>query len=313
MNVNSKAVRVNLALAVLVLLLLTAMATRAVTGDGAAAHPTDSVTTPSGAAPVQGERVPGDFDGDGQKDLAVVESVGNDIDERYQLRVLYGPFTSGGTPHRTGAALTSPISAAGLGYEDSPFSLTAGDADGDHATDIVATAHGDGEQEPSVLLHGGDGPGGFAARARYLRTGSSVAFGDFDGDGKGDIAVGDSGTRNGEPEADAQDPRVHDTVTVYYGGDRPAKRITSGVNGSYSTADRDHDGRDDLLISFEGGVKVLNGSADGLTAKEGGGGGGVNGWANGVGISVGIGAVAGSVLLAVRYRRRKASPAGQAP
>ncbi|MDX3134594.1 VCBS repeat-containing protein, partial [Streptomyces europaeiscabiei] len=212
--------------------------------------------------------VPGDFDGDGQQDLAVTEDVGKEFAERYQLRVLYGPFTREGKPHRTGAARPSPITEAGLGNEDADFSLTAGDADGDRATDLVARPHGDGEQEVAVLLHGGDGPGGFAARAPYLRAGSSVAFGDFDGDGKGDLAIGDNGTRNGEPGADAQDPTVHDTVTVYYGGNRPDKRIEPEARGDYATGDLDNDGRDELLISFEGSVKILRGSADGLTTDQ---------------------------------------------
>ncbi|WP_193241460.1 FG-GAP repeat domain-containing protein [Streptomyces phaeolivaceus] len=212
--------------------------------------------------------VPGDFDGDGRQDLAVTEAVGEKYDEQYQLRVLYGPFTREGKPRRTGAARPSPVAEAGLGYEDADFSLTAGDADGDRATDLVVTAHGDDEQEPAVLLHGGEGPGGFAVRASYLRTGSSVAFGDFDGDGKGDVAVGDNGTRNGEPGADAQDPAVHDTVTVHYGGNRPDKRLKPGASGDYLTEDIDDDGRDELLISVEGGVRILRGSADGLSTDK---------------------------------------------
>ncbi|MFJ3616752.1 FG-GAP repeat domain-containing protein [Streptomyces iakyrus] len=212
--------------------------------------------------------LPGDFDGDGRQDLAVTEAVGEKYAERYQLRVLYGPFTREGKPRRTGAARPSPVAEAGLGYEDADFSLTAGEADGDRSTDLVVTAHGDDEQEPAVLLRGGDGPGGFAARAPYLRTGSAVAFGDFDGDGKGDVAVGDNGTRNGEPGADAQDPAVHDTVTVYYGGSRPDKRLRPGATGDYVTEDLDDDGRDELLISFDGGARILHGSADGLTTDK---------------------------------------------
>lgn len=157
------------------------------------------------------EGVPGDYDGDGQVDLAVGDGAG--------LRVLYGPFTREGTPRRTGATRPNPISAAGLGYDDSGFYLTAGDADGDRATDLVVTAHGDGEQTPSVLLHGRAGPGGFTARTQALPTGSSVAFGDFDGDGKGDIATGDSGDRNNEPEADTES--AHGIVILTYGGGRP--------------------------------------------------------------------------------------------
>lgn len=300
--VNNRVVRVNVAIAVVAFLLLSVVALRAVFADGSSASAGDSVTTPSETDPGQ-DRVRGDFDGDGQEDLAVVENVGNDVGGHFQIRVQYSRPTREGTPRRRDAVRPNPIAAAGLGYEDTGFSLTAGDADGDRATDLVVTAHGDGEQTPSVLLHGRAGAGGFAARAQYLRTGSSVAFGDFDGDGKGDIAVGDSGSRNGEPEGDAQDPAVHDTVTVYYGGDRPAKLLKPGANGIYSTEDLNHDGRDELLIGFEGGV-VLNGSADGLTVKDDG----VSGWA----IGAGIAALVGSGLLVVRHRRRKASRSGPA-
>jgi hypothetical protein len=201
--------------------------------------------------------VPGDFDGDGQEDLAVVGG-----DEGNHLRVLYGPFTREGRPRRTGAARPSPV---GGGYEDDLIRLTAGDADGDRATDLVATANGDGEQTPSALLHGGAGPGGFRARPQELRVGSSVAFGDFDGDGKGDIAAGDSGSRNNEPGNETESSEVDGTVTVYYGGSRPAERFKPGATGNYSTGDLDHDGRDELLISYLGGVTILHGSAGGLT------------------------------------------------
>ncbi|MFE7760389.1 FG-GAP repeat domain-containing protein [Streptomyces sp. NPDC057438] len=290
-----------------VLLVSVAVAVWQAFGDDISAAGTDSATVLPGTAPVRGERVPGDFDGDGQKDLAVVENTGTATDERHHIRVLYGPFTREGEPRRTGEARPNPIFEAGLVTSDTSFSLTAGDADGDRATDLVVTSHLDGEQEPSVLLHGGGEAGGFDPRARYLRTGSSVAFGDFDGDGKGDIAVGDSGGRNNEPEADPQDPTVHDTVTVYYGGDRPDERLEPGTNGSYSTADVDHDGQDELLISSEGGVEVLRGSTAGLVVKDGSG--GVQGWTVGAAIT----AAAGAVLLAVGYRRRKASSRSGSP
>lgn len=206
--------------------------------------------------------VPGDFDGDGQEDLAVVDEFDNGHIGRPRMRVLYGPFTRDGTPRRTGAARPNPVSERdGRYWED--FSLTAGGAGGDRATDLIATSNAEG-QAPSALLHAGAGPGGFTARAQQLRIGSSVAFGDFDGDGKGDIAAGDSGSRATEPGAETEAPEVDGTVTIYYGGDRPTKRFKPGAAGAYSTGDLNHDGRDELLISM-GGVTILHGSASGLT------------------------------------------------
>jgi FG-GAP-like repeat/Calx-beta domain/Carboxypeptidase regulatory-like domain/FG-GAP repeat len=70
-----------------------------------------------------------------------------------------------------------------------PGSVAAGDFNGDGKLDLAVTNHGSSSTNISVLL--GDGAGGFAAATNFS-VGTSpflVALGDFNGDGKSDLAV----------------------------------------------------------------------------------------------------------------------------
>ncbi|MFD2356199.1 FG-GAP repeat domain-containing protein [Nonomuraea ferruginea] len=105
----------------------------------------------------------------------------------------------------------------------------------------------DGEQTASWLLRAG--PGGLDKAGHKLNDGSSAAFGDFDGDGTRDVAVGDNGSRNNEPGYETEPPSVHHTVTVYYGNGRTWN--FTGTAGTMAAGDFDGDARDDL--AFGGG------------------------------------------------------------
>jgi hypothetical protein len=199
----------------------------------------DPRTQSTGLAELTG--TPGDFDGDGRLDLPAVE----DTQDNPAFRVLYGPIDRNGSPSRRGDSRPDPVN-----HPDSynAYSLRAVDADGDRTADLVASRTTDDEQREAFLLEAGDGPGGFAARARKLRTGSSVASGDFDGDGKGDLVVGDSGSRNDEPGYETEAPDVDGTFTVYPGDGGPPRPYDLDLAGDYLTGDLDGDGRDELLI-----------------------------------------------------------------
>src|ERR1039458_9200554 len=115
----------------------------------------------------------GDFNGDGKPDLAVANSSSNNV------TVLLGNGSGGFT-----AAAGSPFAVGAR-----PYSVAVGDFNGDGNPDLAA-ANLDSDNV-TVLL--GNGSGGFTAASGSpfaVGTGpASVAVGDFNGDGKPDLAV----------------------------------------------------------------------------------------------------------------------------
>ena len=111
----------------------------------------------------------GDFDGDGNSDLATANLNSDNVS------VLLGDGSGG--------FATQTTFAVGNG----PFSVTVGDFDGDGNSDL-ATANRF-SNNVSVLL--GDGSGGFATQTTFAVGDypSSVTVGDFDGDGNLDLAT----------------------------------------------------------------------------------------------------------------------------
>ncbi|MFG1941405.1 FG-GAP and VCBS repeat-containing protein [Nonomuraea sp. NPDC048826] len=201
--------------------------------------------------------VAGDFDGDGAADLAMPSSTPGEFLET-DLVVLYGPFSRDGKPARR---TVRPAPSRG------EFRRLGVDLiDGRRATGLVVYEPDDGEQTAVWLFRGG--PGGLEKSGHKLNDGGSVAFGDFDGDGTRDVAVGDSGSRNNEPGYETEPPSVHRVLTVYYGDGRTA--TFTGTAGPIAAGDFDGDGRDDL--AFGGGheyeeaqpVLVFRGGPDGL-------------------------------------------------
>src|SRR5688572_19231952 len=110
----------------------------------------------------------GDFDGDGEQDLAVAR--------RLDLVILRGNGAGG---------FSAPLSKfAGLGLT----SVAVGDFNGDGKQDLAVAAGS--SNAVSILL--GDGSGGFAPAMLFAVGGlhpQSVAVGDFNRDGKQDVAI----------------------------------------------------------------------------------------------------------------------------
>jgi hypothetical protein len=142
-------------------------------GDGTFTPVAASHTTGTGSGPVA--IATGDFNGDGVVDLAVANSLTNNV--LVLLGVGDGTF---------GAAAGSPTST---GAGSAPSSLVAGDFNGDGKADLAVSTTG--ISTITVLLGNGKGAFTAAASPATLHAASApIAMGDFNGDGIPDLALG---------------------------------------------------------------------------------------------------------------------------
>ncbi|MFW6721386.1 FG-GAP repeat domain-containing protein [Streptomyces sp. MAR4 CNY-716] len=211
--------------------------------------------------------VRGDFDADGHHDLAMQQRVGTGA----QLVVLYGPFSRAGEPARTDT---------GLPAEEGTLRADDIDPSGEpRATALLRRGVSDGEQGANTLYPASPGTG-LSGEVRELTAGSAYAFGDFDGDGRRDVAVGDDGGRNNEPGYETEAPEVDGKATLYPGdGGEPVvldlPEPPAGEEGSYygpggfAAADPDGDGRDGLLVSTYDGATLIDGDERTAVLREG--------------------------------------------
>ncbi len=257
----------------------------------------------------------GDFDGDGYGDLAI-GVLGEDLGARKQdagaVHVLYG--SPEGLTHRRGQIWTgdSPLFPGfAEGAEAFGAVLSVGDMNDDIRADLAVGARskevGDDEAAGAVFVlpgaQGGltadgvrmwtqDSPGMLDEAEPSDMFGTGVAFGDLDGDGFDDLAVGVIGEDIGVPGQGVGDAGA---VAVLYGGagglsaarDQLWTQDSPGVPGesetpdlmgaSLAVGDFDGDGFGDLAADsfgesvggndLAGGITVLYGSRSGLTAE----------------------------------------------
>ncbi|GAA3117947.1 hypothetical protein ACFQ0X_11720 [Streptomyces rectiviolaceus] len=202
--------------------------------------------------------VRGDFDGDGHHDIAAVRQDGS-------VTLLYGPFTRAGAPARTD---TRPGQGSWLAADDIDPSGKA------RATGLLVHEGDDGEQTAGVLYPARTGSG-LSRTSVELREGNAVAFGDYDGDGARDLAIGDNGSRNNEPDT-GEKPETAFSLAVYpgKGGDPVTYKIPKSRNsyygpGDYASADPDGDGKDGILVATDEGALLIEGEKRTKILREG--------------------------------------------
>ena len=181
----------------------------------------------------------GDFNRDGNLDLAIANQVGNSV------TVLLGNGTGGFTE--------APASPFPVGLN--PGSLVVGDFNGDGNPDLAVGNVGD----LTLTVLSGDGTGGFTAGSPFalLEPPLSLAVGDFNGDGKPDLAIANE---------------IGDGVTVLLGDgtggftQAPGSPFPVGGNpASVAVGDFNLDGNLDLAVanSASNTVTVLLGNGTG--------------------------------------------------
>jgi hypothetical protein len=181
----------------------------------------------------------GDFNGDGNQDLAVA-----DDDSLGGVSILLGDGTGSFSP------------ATSFGVDRNPVSIAVGDFNGDGNQD-VATVSGttSGSDTVSILL--GDGTGNFSGATNFpvVNGPNSVAVGDFNRDGNQDLAV-----------ANALSQKVSILLGDGTGSFGVSRNFTAGYGPeSVAVGDFNGDGNQDLATAnFSGAdVSILLGDGTG--------------------------------------------------
>lgn len=192
----------------------------------------------------------GDFNGDGHADLVTANSSGFDIS------VLLGRGDG------TFAALVAPGEPPAYPAGNDPVFVALGDVNGDERLDVVAANGGSGGKTVSVLLGREDGSFAPPTTVGVGFYPQSVAWGDFNADGRLDFVTANSGTAKVSVLLGHGDGTFEAQVT-YPVGDFPQAVAVGDLNG---------DDRLDLVTantcSWNSSISVLLGRGDGTFERS---------------------------------------------
>ncbi|MFH8688188.1 FG-GAP-like repeat-containing protein [Streptomyces anulatus] len=222
------------------------------------AEPKRVWSTPGGFTWSKSQLTAGDFTGDGKDDLAVLYDTGSS--DTGAITSLY-TFTS------TGTGFSSPKQTWTTpgGFTWSKSKVTSGDYNGDGKDDIAVfydNGSSDTGQVSSLYTFNSTGTGFANPRKTWTTTGGftwsagQVTSGDYDKDGKDDIAV----LYNGGKSADGK--FVSSLYTFSSNGtafDNPRKTWTSSGSFNWNASkltsgDYSGDGRDDIAVLYNRGT-----------------------------------------------------------
>ena len=184
--------------------------------------------------------VVGDFNGDGKPDIAVVDAAGNDV----SILINNGNGT-----------FAAPVT---YNVGNDPLAIVAGDFTGHGKIDLAVANY----QDNTISVLAGNGNGTFAAQQVYsvspsanVGTGpNAIVAGDFNGDGKLDLATSDAG--GGASILLSDGHGGFGAANVFNAGTSPTGLVTGFFNG---------DANLDLAVvnATSDNVSVLLGAGDG--------------------------------------------------